>query len=175
MSEADPLRRLNALEWESAVRQVVMRYFRICDDLGPHTPFDELGELFVRDAVWEGKGRYAKSFGRYEGREAIVAMIRSYCVPQSHFAMTAHYLSSEEITVGEDNGTGRWMMLQASDYTDGTSDFRSARLTIGCRRDGRMWRIAHFLTENVFSRQSQRWNDEETIAVPEGGYSGVLK
>ena len=59
------------------------------------------------------------------------------------------------------------MMLQTSDYADGTSDFRSARLTMKFAREGGVWRIAHFRTENIFARQVEPWNDEENIAVPD--------
>lgn len=173
MSDEAVLQRLDALESESAIRRVVARYFAICDDLGPNTPFDELGELFSENAIWEGKGRYAKAFGRFEGRKAIVSMLRSYALPEPHFAMTAHFFSSECLTASGDTGAGQWMMLQTSDYADGTADFRSARLSIKFVREGRAWGIAHFRTENIFSRQVEPWNDEENIAVPDQASSGA--
>lgn len=169
MSDAAVLERLARLEAEGGIRRLVARYFRICDDLGPDTPFEELGELFMPDALWEGRGRYAKAFGRYEGRAAIVEMIRSYCLPEPHFAMTGHFFSAEDIRVeSAEAASGNWMMLQTSDYADGRSDFRAARLSIGFALDGERWRIAHFLTQNIFSRQVERWNDEASIPVPEG-------
>lgn len=169
MNDPQILARLEALEAESAIRRLVARYFAICDDLGPNTPFEELGELFTPDALWEGRGRYAKAFGRYEGREAIVAMIRSYCEPEPHFAMTGHFFGAEDIAVEGSAAHGNWMMLQTSDYADGRSDFRAARITMRLAFDGARWRIAHFLTQNVFSRQVERWNDDLSIPVPEGG------
>jgi len=167
VSEEAVLQRLEALESESAIRRIVARYFAICDDLGPNTPLDELGELFSEDAIWEGKGRYAKAFGRFEGRDAIIAMLRSYALPEPHFEMTAHFFSSECLTASGATGAGQWMMLQTTDYADGTADFRSARLTINFARKGGTWRIEHFRTENIFSRQVDPWNDEENIAVPD--------
>lgn len=169
MTDPQILARLAALEAESAIRRLVARYFAICDDLGPQTPFEELVELFASDAVWEGRGRYAKAFGRYEGRGAIVAMIRSYCLPEPHFAMTGHFFGAEDIAVDGHTATGQWMMLQTSDYADGKSDFRAAKLTMRFALDGTRWRIAHFLTQNIFSRQVERWNDEASIPVPESG------
>ena len=173
MTEQAIIQRLNDLESEAAIRRLVARYFAICDALGPSTPFEELGELFTDGALWEGKGRYAKAFGRYEGRTAIIEMIRSYCVPTAHFAMTAHFFSSENLTASGDTGSGQWMMLQTSDYADGSSDFRSARLTMKFAREGGVWRIAHFRTENIFSRQVEPWNDEKNIAVPDQASSGA--
>lgn len=169
MSDSQILARLETLEAESAIRRLVARYFAICDELGPDTPCDELGELFTLDALWEGRGRYAKAFGRYEGREAIVAMIRSYCLPQPHFAMTGHFFGAEDIAVEGSSARGNWMMLQTSDYADGTSDFRAARLTMRFALEDGRWRIAGFLTQNIFSRQTERWNDEASISVPERG------
>lgn len=164
------LDRLALMEAEGAIRRLVARYFAICDDLGPATPFEELGNLFAHDAIWEGRGRYAKAFGRYEGRSAIVDMIRSYCLPSPHFAMTGHFFGAESIAVDGAGASGQWMMLQTSDYAAGNSDFRAARLTLGFSHDGSRWRIARFLTENIFSRQVPRWNDEASIPVPTGGH-----
>ena len=158
--------RVAALEAESACRRVLARYFQICDRLGPDTPFDGLGELFTRDATWQGKGRYEDAFGGYAGRGAIVAMIASYCGTPPHFAMTGHFFSAEAIDVTDETATGRWMMLQCSTYADGTSDLRSAALTVGFAIEDERWRIARFESENIFSRRVDRWSDEATIPVP---------
>ena len=168
MSEAGLLARLEELEAESAIRRLVARYFAICDDLGPNTPFVELGSLFTQDAVWEGRGRYAKAFGRYDGREAIIGMIRSYCLPQPHFDMTGHFFSAEAIEVEGPAASGHWMMLQTSDYAEGKSDFRGARHALRFALEDGCWRIAHFRTQNIFSRQEDRWSDEVSIPVPIG-------
>lgn len=159
--------RLARLEAIEAVRRVVTRYFRLCDTLGPDTPFDELGDLFAVDAIWEGRGRYRKAFGRHEGRAAIVAMLASYARPP-HFVLNAHYLSSEDITLtGDQSAQGGWMMLQVSTYRDGRSDLRSAALTIDCRIEQGAWRIARFVTEAIFARDTAAWNDEAPISVPQ--------
>lgn len=175
MSEALPealLRRLDALESESAIRRVMARYFQICDDLSPATPLDELGDLFTTEAKWEGKGRYAKAFGGYQGRDAIVEMIGSYCSPEPHFKMTGHFFSAEHVLVNGDTATGKWMMLQCSTYKDDTSDLRSAALDIGFTQTDGTWQISHFRTTNVFSRQIDRWTDSETILVPQDSTEG---
>ena len=175
MSDAAILARLDTLEAESAIRRVVARYFQICDHLGADTPFEELGELFTRDARWQGSGRYQAAFGGYEGREAIVAMIRSYCVPQPHFAMTAHFFSAESIVVTGDSAVGEWMMLQTSTYSAGNADLRSAALTLSFAREDDRWRIADFRTANIFSRRVDYWNDTADIPVPERASSGDNK
>ncbi|KMS52083.1 nuclear transport factor 2 family protein [Sphingobium cupriresistens] len=159
--------RVALLEAEGAVRRVVMDYFRLCDRLGPSTPMEVLGSLFTRNAVWEGRGRYRKAFGRHEGRDAIIAMLASYIDPP-HFALNGHYLSSEGIDVlDESHATGRWMMLQVSTYRDGRSDFRSAALTIDCVFEEGAWRMAHFVTESIFCRDVGPWNDKADISVPQ--------
>lgn len=168
MSEAAILARIERLEAESAIRHLVAHYFRICDRLGPDTEFETLGDLFTADARWEGKGRYAEAFGSHDGRAAIVAMIRSYCLPQPHFAMTAHFFSAEDITVSGETATGNWMMLQTSTYREGHADLRSASLSMSFAREGERWRIRHFRTENIFSRRVDRWSDTQAIPVPNG-------
>lgn len=161
------VQRVALLEAESAVRRVAMEYFRLCDTLGPHTPLDALAALFTDDAVWEGRGRYRKAFGRHEGREAIVGMLAAYADPP-HFALNGHYLSSESIEVlGECSARGSWMMLQVSTYHDGRSDLRSAAIAIDFVREGGAWCIARFVTENIFSRDVGPWNDEARISVPD--------
>lgn len=175
MSDAAILARLDTLEAEGAIRRVVARYFQICDHLGPDTPFEELGELFTRDARWQGSGRYQAAFGGYEGRDAIVAMIRSYCLPQPHFAMTAHFFSAESIAVTGDSAVGDWMMLQTSTYAAGNADLRSAALTLRFAHENGQWRIASFRTANIFSRRVDHWNDAADIPVPEQASSGDSK
>lgn len=161
------LDRLARLEAADAVRRVAMRYFRLCDTLGPQTPFDELGALFTRDAVWEGRGRYRKAFGRHAGRDPIVAMLAAYSDPP-HFALNAHYLTSENILVtGQEAASGSWMLLQVSTYRDGRSDLRSAALVLDFVVEEGAWRIARFVTENIFSRDVGSWNDEAPISVPD--------
>lgn len=156
------------LRAEREVRAVVMRYFRLCDTLAPETPLDELGLCFTRDALWEGRGRYRQAFGRHEGRDAIVAMLGSYAAPVAHFAMNAHFLSTETITIeGPDAAVGQWSMLQTSTYRDGRSDLRSAALTIRCTVEDGAWRISHFVTENIFSRDIDHWSDAAPISVPD--------
>lgn len=153
---------------EREVRAVVMRYFRLCDTLGPDTSLEELGLCFTRDALWEGRGRYKKAFGRHEGRDAIVAMLGSYAVPVAYFAMNAHFLSTETITIeGQDAAVGQWSMLQTSTYRDGRSDLRSAALTIHCAIEDGAWRISHFITENLFARDVDHWSDTAPISVPD--------
>jgi hypothetical protein len=96
-------------------------------------------------------------------------MLAGYRGPPPHFAMNAHFLSSETIRVRGETAEGRWMMLQCSTYADGRSDLRSARLSIGFAIEQDIWRIARFETENLFSRAIGRWNDETPIPTPRAG------
>lgn len=166
-SIAPLLERLDRLEAEREIRRVMMRYMELCDNLGPSTPMDELGALFAKDAVWVGKGaRYGKAFGGHEGRDAIVAMLDTYRGPVPHFAMNAHFMSSETISVARHRGAGSWMMLQTSTYADGRSDLRSARLEVGFVLEEDRWRMSRFETENLFSRPVSRWDDPAPVPVP---------
>ena len=161
-------RRVARLEAEGAIRLVVATYFRLCDTLGPQTDWAAMEALFTHDATWEGWGRYKHAFGRHAGREAIIAMLRAYADPP-HFVLNGHYLSSEMIR-GEDESleeaSASWMMLQVSTYRDGRSDLRSAAIGVEMRFEDGAWRIARFVTENIFSRDVGPWNDEAPISVP---------
>lgn len=168
--------RLMALEAERDIRAVMMRYMDLCDTLGPYTPMEELGALFTENAVWAGKGaRYGAAFGGHHGRAAILSMLSSYAGPVPHFAMNAHFLSSETIEVLDRTGRARgaWMMLQTSTYSDGRSDLRSARLEVEFAYEEGRWRIAKFETENIFSRPIDGWDDASII--PEPGKVGDVR
>lgn len=170
MSDMPPVpaleQRVARLEAEGAIRLVVATYFRLCDTLGPDTDWAAMEALFTRDARWEGQGRYRSAFGRHEGRGAIITMLRTYADPP-HFVLNAHYLASEIIAVrDESSASASWMMLQVSTYRDGRSDLRSAAIAVEMAREEGQWRIARFITQNIFSRDVGPWNDEAPISVP---------
>lgn len=159
--------RLARLEASGEIRAVLTRYMEICDDLGPDTPMDELGDLFTETAVWRGKGaRYASAFGEHRGRDAILDMLGRYRGPPPHFALNAHFLGSERLDVADAAARGRWMMLQTSSYGDGRSEVRAARLTIAFTLSGGRWRIAQFETENIFAKRLVSLDDAAATPTP---------
>lgn len=159
--------RLQRFETEHAVRACMNRYMVLCDALDARSPLDELAGLFTRDAVWEGKGaRYAKSFGGYQGREAIAQMFASYMVEPAHFALNVHFLTSELIEVAGDEALGSWVMLQTSTFASGASHLNAARLTVRFTEEDGQWRMAHFQTENLFGRPVEAWNSDAHLPVP---------
>lgn len=164
--------RIARLEAENACRHVMAEYMRLCDELGADTPMDDLGELFAADAIWEGRGaRYSAAFGGHRGRRAIVDFLDTYRRPQPHFALNVHYLASEAIRVhGDTQARGSWAMLQLSTLSRGESIALGARLEVEFRFvDGR-WRIARFVTRNLFSQANVRaWNDDTAVPVPDAG------
>jgi ketosteroid isomerase-like protein len=160
--------RLQRFESQQAIRVCINRYMALCDQLDASTPLDELAGLFTQDAVWEGKGaKYAESFGGYRGREAIRAMFATYMKTPAHFALNVHFLTSEVIEADGDQGQGRWVMLQTSTFADGASHLNAARLTVHFALEEGQWRMAHFQTENLFSRPVSAWNSEAPLPVPE--------
>ncbi|WP_322067210.1 nuclear transport factor 2 family protein [Burkholderia ubonensis] len=147
-------RRVATLDAERAVRTTITRYMALCDVPEDAGGSPALAALFTADAVWEGIGpQYARKFGRLEGTDAIVAMLRRYLPPEPHFAVNLHFLTSELIEVDADqtSARGRWIMLQASRYADGTAELIAARLTVDFApaNDGTTWLIRHFRTERV--------------------------
>jgi SnoaL-like protein len=164
--------RLERLETESAIRNIMARYMNLCDRLDESAPMDELAALFARDAVWTGKGRrYQAAFGEHRGRAAIAEMLGAYRGPPPHFALNAHFLTSESINATSVPAVGTWLMLQASTY-DGTSDLRCARLNVQFAFEDARWRISRFETENIFARPMNRWNDQADPSPPESSARG---
>lgn len=168
MIEIDELReRLRAFESQQSIRICINRYMTLCDALDASSPLDELAELFTRDAVWEGKGaKYASSFGGYRGREAIRSMFATYMKTPAHFALNVHFLTSEVIEVDGEQGQATWVMLQTSTFSDGASHLNAARLNVRFELEEQQWRIAHFQTENLFSRPVTAWNSDAALPVP---------
>ena len=160
--------RLQRFEAEHGVRQCMQRYMAICDDLGPASPLDELLGLFTDDSTWEGIGeKYAKTFGRLQGQEAIRQMFAKYMVEPAHFAMNAHFLTSELIDMtSPTQAVGHWMMLQASTYATGTSHLGAAQLAVDFRQEQGQWKIAHFRTRSLFGRPVSSWSSDSLMPVP---------
>jgi hypothetical protein len=175
MSSQEHLRaleqRLEQLESENAIRACMNRYMFLCDELGVDSPLDELARLFTVEAVWEGKGaKYQNSFGGYRGREAIKAMFATYMVKPAHFSLNVHFLTSELIWVRGDVADASWVMMQTSTFASGASHLNSARLTVRFAQEQGQWCMAHFQTENLFSRPVGSWNSDVQLPVP--GKSG---
>lgn len=171
MALDERLERLEQRLWqfasEHAIRACMTRYMQLCDDLGVNSPLDELAGLFTEDAVWEGKGaKYEKAFGGYRGREAIKAMFATYMVEPAHFVLNVHFLTSELIQVGEGQADAVWIMLQTSTFASGASHLNSARLSVRFACEDGVWRIAHFQTENLFSRPVTAWANSAELPIP---------
>ena len=162
------LSRLEQLEAHNAIRNCLNRYMEICDELSPKTNLDELMGLFDAECIWEGIGeKYAKSFGRYDSRQAIYNMFKSYTQTEGHFVMNAHFVSSEQIEVQQQYATATWLMLQTSTFRDGRSHLNSAKLKVkfAQQTDG-SWKIKHFQTQNIFSRPVTNWQSDAELPVP---------
>lgn len=162
-------RRIEVLEGEHAVRACMNRYMYLCDRLGVGFPLDDLMALFTDDATWEGTGgRYRKTFGRHQGKQAIRGMFEKYTVPPAHFRLNVHYLTSELITVDGSTAHGTWVLLQPSTFSSGRSQLSSARLSVLFRKESEVWKIAEFQTEALFSRPIEHpWDSTDDLPTPD--------
>jgi hypothetical protein len=162
------LQRLAVLENEKRVSACMNKYMSLCDYLKPGFELDTLMQLFTEDAIWEGKGnRYAKTFGCHVGIDAIETMFAKYTQEPGHFALNMHFLGNEQVWVSGNEAKGSWVLMQPSDFIDGRSQLSCARITAKFRLSGRYCQIAHFKTENVFSRPlSAAWGNSAELPVP---------
>lgn len=160
--------RLSSLEDEKRVSACMNRYMRLCDDIAEGFEMADLMSLFAADAVWEGKGsRYAKTFGCYQGKNAIEKMFSKYTVAPSHFALNAHFLGNEVINVSGETAVGTWALIQPSDFNGGGSQLSAAKITAEFVKFEDSWLIKHFQTENIFSRKMKElWNQPSELPVP---------
>lgn len=165
------LLRLELLEAEKAVRQCMNRYMSLCDQLGVDSKLSALTALFSENAVWQGKGqRYAKTFGKYEGRDAIGKMFSTYTKEPAHFELNAHFLCNELINIGLENkaAKGSWMLIQPSSFSSGKSQLSCAYISAEFICQDNDWLINSFTTENIFSRpMADPWNNAAALAVPD--------
>lgn len=161
--------RLSVLESEKRVSACMNQYMRLCDDLAPGFELKNLMALFTDDAIWEGKGqRYAKTFGCYEGIDAIENMFAKYATSPGHFNLNVHFLGNETITIDGDKATGTWLLVQPSDFIDGRSQLSCAQIKATFVLSEQACQISHFVTENKFSRpMAQPWDNSAALPVPE--------
>lgn len=171
MSELEQLRqRVSALEAARDVSACLHEYMQLCDYLNEGFDLDPLMALFTEDAIWEGRGkRYAATFGRREGRDAIRDMFVKYTLPPAHFTLNVHFLTSEKVSVqSETEAEGTWVLLQTATFADGRSQLSSALLNVHFRREEGHWKIAHFCTTSRFNRPVQTpWDNPQPLPVPE--------
>ena len=162
------LQRLEALEAQNSIRNCINRYMEICDALDASTDLDELMDLFDPNCIWEGVGtKYAKSFGRYDSWQAVNDMFKSYTQQESHFVMNAHFVSSEQIYINQQQAQASWLMLQTSTFRDERSHLNAAKLSVKFQQQPNgVWKIKHFQTENIFSRPVSHWNSTAELPVP---------
>ncbi|GAB2708624.1 nuclear transport factor 2 family protein [Aliiglaciecola sp. 3_MG-2023] len=161
--------RLFTLENEKRVSACMNQYMHLCDDLAPGFELKILMDLFTEEAIWEGKGqRYAKTFGRYEGKAAIEAMFAKYATLPGHFNLNVHLLGNEVISVDGNKATGTWLLMQPSDFVDGRSQLSCAKITATFELTEQTCQISHFVTENKFSRpMAKPWDNSAALPVPE--------
>ncbi|WP_367104152.1 nuclear transport factor 2 family protein [uncultured Psychrobacter sp.] len=160
--------RIWMLEQEKEVRACIQRYMALCDVLDVGFDLSLLMDLFTEDAVWQGVGkRYQKTFGAYEGKEAIAKMFEKYTVPPAHFALNSHFLTNEFINVAEKTADGTWLLLQTATFHDGRSQLSSAKLTVKFSLEKEQWKIKYFQTESLFNRPMDTpWDVDKDLPTP---------
>ena len=161
-------KRIWVLEQEKEVRACMQRYMSLCDVLDMGFDLSLLMDLFTSDAVWQGVGkRYAKTFGAYEGKDAIAKMFEKYTLPPAHFVFNSHFLTNEFVTVSEQTAEGTWLLLQTATFHDGRSQLSSARLTVIFMLENEQWKIKHFQTESLFNRPVDTpWDVDKELPTP---------
>ncbi len=159
--------RIDALEADREIRNVLSRYMTLCDQPCHDKNFPQLDDLFTFDALWEGVGElYTKTFGQQVGRENIVTFLNTYLAPNPHFKKNVHYLTSDHLVVHANSAHGQWIMLQISTYENNTSEAIGARLNIDFTRNEKVWQMSHFRTQRLFSAP---WNPDIDSMIKQAG------
>jgi hypothetical protein len=96
----DLAKRIDRLESIEAITKLKHRYMNYCD-LG--YPPDQLGSLFVEDAIWT-----SRDFGHHVGRPALEAFFSGI---SAQIVFAAHLAMNFIIDVDGDSGVGKWRIL----------------------------------------------------------------
>ncbi len=110
-------------------------------------------ELYAEDAVWEAVGECTTGHaGRAVGHAEVRDHFARFWNEQSDqvLALSAHYVTSEQIFVQDDEAEGLWIHLEPLLFSDGTALLRSSRMSNAFRLEDGDWRITRSRTETVF-------------------------
>ena len=108
MSLEELERRVKVLEDIEDIKRLKASYCAYCDD---NYDVDNIVNLFVEDAVWDGGMR-----GKYEGRQEI----RGFFInAPKRLPFAVHMVLNPIIQVDGDTAKGTWYLLQACIYADG--------------------------------------------------------
>ena len=108
MSLEELERRIRGLEDIEDIKRLKASYCAYCDD---NYDVDNIVNLFVEDAVWDGGMR-----GRYEGKQEIREFFTN---APNRLPFAVHMVLNPIIRVDGDTATGTWYLLQACTYADG--------------------------------------------------------
>ena len=102
--------RLERLEAAEQIRALKMRYAQLCD---AGYPTDQLEQLFIADAVWDG----GDAFGHHEGWPAIRAFFDG---ASTQITWAMHYTVAGDIHVADDGRSARatWYLWQPMTFDD---------------------------------------------------------
>lgn len=156
----DLVRRLDALESESAIRRLMAAYEEARD---VQQDSEEFARLFTPDGIWEAVGPMAAVLGCHQGREAI-ARRTAASIRMAPF--TAHFLANEAITIEGETASGRWAFLQAA-TTEGVATWVAGHYHVDFVRDDGRWLIRHLRLNNVFvTPYEEGWAKTRFATVP---------
>jgi len=141
--------RLARLEAAEQIRALKARYCELCDS---GYDADNLAELFVEDAVWDG----GSQLGRHEGREAICRFFQSM---PAMISFAIHHVSNPFITVSDDakSAKGRWYLFQtATTAPEGRAIWFAATYEDEYIRVGDSWFFKEVLLKRRFVAPYER-------------------
>lgn len=135
--DAETKGRLDRLEAIEAVRQQIGRYALAGDR---HNDPEIMKMLFTADAIWDAKG-----FGRFDGRDAIVAGLSD--IARQKVLWSLHFPASPLIDISEDGTSAKafwWLWELATLREDGgeeSSSFMGGTYEAVLQKEGTAWRF----------------------------------
>jgi ketosteroid isomerase-like protein len=154
MNVEELARRLQVLEDIEAIKKLKARYCAYCDN---NYDADGIAALFTEDAVWDGR-----SFGKYEGREAIRTFFQG--APKL-LTFAIHQVMNPIIEVQGERATGKWYLFQPCTLAEGNQAvWLAARYEEEYVKVGGEWQFTHLKVFSSFMNPyEQGWAKKKFV------------
>lgn len=149
-SEADLLRRVEALEAKEAIRDLKVRYAAYCDD--NYDP-EGIASLFVEDGIWETDQPPTTMRSKSEIRDFFAATSKE-------FIWALHFVIAPTVELSEDlmSATAKWYLFGPMTMTSIGGDQPDAVITTGLYTDEMVQADGRWLFKKMSVRIEQMSN-----------------
>ena len=147
-------KRVLALEYIEAIKQLKAEYADACDDM--YNPA-RMRDLFTEDAVWDGE---KEGFGKHEGLDAVC---KFFDAAKDSLKFGVHWFLQPRIKMlSETEAEGTWYLWQTSTMASGKDILLAGKEYDKYRKENGVWKMSHMLLELFYAADiKQGWKDDK--------------